>query len=49
MPQQQPQNEPAQGQAMYGGPSNTLIGAQSPTQEPMAANAALGGGGWSAW
>jgi len=45
MPQQQPQNEPAQGQAMYGGPSNTLIGAQ----EPMAANAALGGGGWSAW
>ena len=47
-PQQQPQNEPTTGPSMYGGPSNTLINAQSPV-EPMAANSVLGGGGWSAW
>jgi len=45
--QQQPQQEPdVSSQQMYGGPANSLLAAQ----EPMAANAVLGGGGnWSAW
>jgi hypothetical protein len=47
------QNEVSNNQDMYGGPSNSMIGTDFPTnQEPMAANGALGGGGggpWSQW
>lgn len=45
-------NEVSNNQDMYGGPSNSMIGAEFPmNQEPMAANVALGGGGgsWGAW
>jgi hypothetical protein len=46
------QNEVSNNQDMYGGPSNSMIGAEfSMNQEPMAANMALGGGGssWGSW
>jgi hypothetical protein len=46
------QNEVSNNQDMYGGPSNSMIGAEFPmNQEPMAANMALGGGGgsWGSW
>jgi hypothetical protein len=36
-------------QQNYGGPENTLIDANMPTLEPMAANGVLGGGGWGSW
>jgi hypothetical protein len=36
-------------QQNYGGPQNSLIDANVPTMEPMAANGALGGGSWSSW
>lgn len=36
-------NEESQNQNMYGGPENSIVGADFPAQEPMAANMALGG------
>ena len=51
--QQQPQQEAQSptSQNIYGGPSNPLVDGQIPGgyQEPMAANAVLGGGGFSTW
>jgi len=49
-----PTQQEAQGptsQSIYGGPSTPLVDAQTPgaTFEPMAANAVLGGGSFSAW
>ena len=54
---QQLQQQPVQegqaptSQAIYGGPSNPMVNAQMPggLLEPMAANAALGGGAFSTW
>lgn len=36
-------------QNMYGGPENSIVGADFPSQEPMAANMAFGVGGFSSW
>ena len=54
MPVQQPPVVPQEvdvtSQQNYGGPQNSLIDANMPTMEPMAANGVLGGGGsWSSW